>query len=109
MELMIQQLDNENTVEMRLKGELDVFNCVRLKSKIDEFFVGAKRTLIINLDRVTYLDSRGTGILIYGNTRSRRDVRRFYLLKVHGSVRQVLEMTKLIGYLKLIDSYDEIS
>ncbi len=55
----------KNSLLVCLSGELDQYAAADLKSKIDiEIQVSQKRNLIIDLSRVTLMDSSGIGLIV---------------------------------------------
>ncbi|ADN03156.1 STAS domain-containing protein [Spirochaeta thermophila] len=92
---------------VELEGDLDVFSCVTLKQEIDRLFNAGAQKMILNMNKVPYIDSRGVGVLIYTNSLFKKAGRKFFLTHVNGSVRRVIELTKLIGYLPIANSDEE--
>ncbi|MEM5947173.1 STAS domain-containing protein [Spirochaetia bacterium 38H-sp] len=102
------QTKNQGDVQIiELDGDLDVFSCVALKQEVDKLFNAGTQKMIINMNKVPYIDSRGVGVLIYTNSLFKKSGRKFFLTNVNGSVKRVIELTKLLGYLPIANSDTE--
>ncbi len=70
--------------------------------------VGRKaKGIIINMADAKYIDSSGVGSIIYSYALCKNNKIAFYLTDVHGSVRRVIELTKLIGFLPIVENQAE--
>jgi len=56
---------------------------------------------IINLENVDYIDSSGIGALIYICSTIRKLGLKLFITNIHGSVKKVIELTKLMGISRL--------
>ena len=91
-----------------LSGELDLYNAPELKN-ISGTLLGANaERLIINLDKVDYIDSTGIGVLLNIHSVTKKKGIPFYLTNVHGTVEKVFRLTKLMGFLPIRDKVEEI-
>lgn len=84
-----------------VKGEMDLFNSFKLKDIVKALIERNVRQYIINLDELEYIDSSGIGaiLFVYGELRKRKMM--LVVAGARGSVKRVIELTKLIGYLPL--------
>lgn len=65
------------------------------------------KTIVINLEGVDYIDSSGIGALIYISSTVKKKALKLALSNVHGSVKKVIELTKLTGYFPIANSVEE--
>ena len=57
------------------------------------------REYVINLEKVEYIDSSGIGALLHVFAELKKSGMRLRIAGVKGSVKKVIELTKLSGYL----------
>ncbi len=90
-----------------VEGELDLYNAFKLK-ELTMKLVGKKaKGIIINMGEAKYIDSSGVGSIIYSYALCKNNKIAFFLTDVHGSVRRVIELTKLIGFLPIVENQAE--
>ena len=70
-----------------------------LEKKVERF--------IINLENVDYIDSSGIGALIYICSTIKKMSLKLVITNIHGSVKKVIELTKLMGYFPIAQTIDE--
>ncbi|HEY4002471.1 MAG TPA: STAS domain-containing protein [Candidatus Xenobia bacterium] len=73
---MLQHLDieiqaRENYRVLRLGGDVDIFTCAELKDAFHQHGPGESATLMVDLERVRYIDSMGLGTLLAAVTGAR--------------------------------------
>jgi anti-sigma B factor antagonist len=90
-----------------VKGEMDLFNSFKLKDIVKALIERDVRQYIINLGELEYIDSSGIGaiLFVYGELRKRSMA--LVVAGARGSVKRVIELTKLIGYLPLAADLNE--
>ena len=66
--------EREGLLVVRLAGEIDHHNAVRLRGDVDELLLGKRpRRLVLDLSRVDFMDSAGIGFLM-GRCRLMREL-----------------------------------
>ena len=65
------------------------------------------QAFIINLEQVDYIDSSGIGALIYICSTVKKMNLKLAITNIHGSVKKVIELTKLMGYFPITNSIEE--
>ena len=65
------------------------------------------KVFIINLEQVDYIDSSGIGALIYICSTIKKMNLKLAISNIHGSVKKVIELTKLMGYFPIANSVEE--
>ena len=103
----IRTRENTSIFVIDVIGDMDLYSSFRLKELIDKLTGENIRKFIINLDEVAYIDSSGVGSLIYINSLCKKKDIHFKIVNVKGTVRRVIELTKLLGYLPISNSEDE--
>ena len=90
-----------------VNGEMDLYNSYKLKELVMKMLEKNVKNFIINLEQVDYIDSSGIGALIYICSTMKKMNLKFAISNVHGSVKKVIELTKLMGYFPIANSVAE--
>ncbi len=105
MELKIRKSAEIYIVDVN--GDMDLYNSYKLKELIMKMLEKKVRTFIINLEQVDYIDSSGIGALIYICSTIKKMNLKLSITNVHGSVKKVIELTKLMGYFPIASTVEE--
>lgn len=105
MELKIRK--NGNSYIVDVNGEMDLYNSYKLKELVMKMIDKNVKLFIINLEQVDYIDSSGIGALIYICSQIKKKNLRLYISNVHGSVKKVIELTRLMGYFPITNSVED--
>lgn len=96
-----------NYLDVRIvvfEGELDLYNSHKAKEALQALMDGGAAKLLLNLSRVTYIDSSGIGILLYCHMGAKRLGRQMRIVGMNRKVLRVMELTKLLGVLPVAES-----
>ncbi len=88
---------------IELEGEVDVYTAPQLKQQMISILEGGAKELVVNLEKVDYLDSTALGVLIGGLKRMRERDGNMVLVCPSPRIRRVFEIT---GLDKIFDMYD---
>ncbi|PKL25582.1 MAG: anti-sigma F factor antagonist [Spirochaetae bacterium HGW-Spirochaetae-3] len=105
MELKIRK--NGNNYIIDVNGEMDLYNSYKLKELVMKMLEKKVERFIINLENVDYIDSSGIGALIYICSTIKKMSLQLIITNIHGSVKKVIELTKLMGYFPITNSIEE--
>ena len=105
MELKIRK--NGDVYIIDVNGEMDLYNSYKLKELVMKMIEKNVKVFIINLEQVDYIDSSGIGALIYICSTIKKMNLKLAISNIHGSVKKVIELTKLMGYLPIANSVEE--
>jgi len=105
MELKIRK--NGDNYIIDVNGEMDLYNSYKLKELVMKMLEKKVSRYIINLENVDYIDSSGIGALIYICSTIRKLNLKLVITNIHGSVKKVIELTKLMGYFPITPTIDE--
>jgi anti-sigma B factor antagonist len=105
MELRIRK--NQETYIVDVQGELDLYNSYKLKELLMKMLEKKIERFIINMDEVEYIDSSGIGALIYISSTLKKLDLKLAITNIHGSVKKVIELTKLMGYFPITSTMEE--
>ncbi len=105
MELKIRK--NGESYIIDVNGEMDLYNSYKLKELVMKMLEKKVGRFIINLENVDYIDSSGIGALIYICSTIKKLNHKLVITNIHGSVKKVIELTKLMGYFPITPTIDE--
>ena len=105
MELKIRK--NGDVYIIDVNGEMDLYNSYKLKELVMKMLEKNVQSFIINLEQVDYIDSSGIGALIYICSTVKKMNLKLAITNIHGSVKKVIELTKLMGYFPITNSIEE--
>jgi anti-sigma B factor antagonist len=83
---------------VRLSGEIDNYTAPRLRKVLDDALREKPSTLVVDLEGVTFLDSRGLSTLVHGNLAAPEHGTNMTVVNPRPGVRKTLEITGL-GYM----------
>ena len=96
MELKIRKSADIYIVDVN--GEMDLYNSYKLKEMVMKMLEKKVQKFVINMENVEYIDSSGIGALIYICSTIKKLGLKLLIVNVHGSVKKVIELTKLMDY-----------
>lgn len=105
MELKIRK--NGDVYIIDVNGEMDLYNSYKLKELVMKMIEKNVKVFIINLEQVDYIDSSGIGALIYICSTIKKMNLKLAISNIHGSVKKVIELTKLMVYFPIANSVEE--
>jgi len=87
-----------------VSGEMDLYNSYKLKELVMKMLEKKISRFVINLENVDYIDSSGIGALIFICSTIKKLNLNLFITNIHGSVKKVIELTKLMGYFPIVPS-----
>lgn len=100
----INRRESADIVVLDISGEIDLYNAPELKDTINQLIEDQKYNVIINLEKVSYIDSSGIGALISSLSSLKKYQGGLKIINVYASVRKVFELTKLTSFFEIFDS-----
>lgn len=91
-------INNKSAVgcEVKLIGEVDIYNANELKTKLTEVLNSNKgNKVVINLSELEYIDSTGLGIFINMYELAQKENTKILLTKVRSKLMQLFKTTGL--------------
>lgn len=87
---------------IKLEGEVDIYTCPQLKDTIIRLIDDNHYHIIIDMEKVPYIDSAGLGVLVGARRRVGEHDGSISIVNPNPSVYKVLEITRLT---KIFDVY----
>ncbi len=102
------QQKTEGSVEViSISGEIDLYNAPDIKKLIQALIAENKVKVVIDFDKVTYIDSSGIGAMISSLSNLKKQGGMLKISNIHDSVKKVFELTKLTSFFQIFASQEE--
>jgi anti-sigma B factor antagonist len=105
MELKVRKFSSTYIIDVN--GEMDLYNSYKLKELVLKMIEKKIDKFIINLENVDYIDSSGIGALIFICSHIKKVNMKLQITNIHGSVKKVIELTKLMGYFPISNNIEQ--
>ncbi|MCX7677700.1 MAG: STAS domain-containing protein [Spirochaetes bacterium] len=103
----INKRTKDDIVLLDITGEIDLYNAPEIKDIINKLIEEKKYNVVINLEKVSYIDSSGIGALISSLSNLKKYQGGLKIINVYASVRKVFELTKLTSFFEIYDSEED--
>jgi anti-sigma B factor antagonist len=90
-----------------VEGEVDVFTAPKLREQIIALLTGGSHRIVVNLEKVGFMDSTGLGVLVGGLKRVKEKEGTLALAGAHGTVLRVLNVTGLNSVFPMHDTVEQ--
>lgn len=108
----ILEVDSETKdglVHVMLRGELDLSSVGKVQDELRRVEADAPPVVLLDLSKLTFLDSTGLRCLVTADQRAREDGRRLVLVRGPGPVQRVFSITRLEERLEMVDDASAVS
>lgn len=103
----ISQREKDGITVLDIQGEIDLYNAPEIKDIIQKLIEAQKYNVVINLEKVSYIDSSGIGALISSLSNLKKYQGGLKIINVYASVKKVFELTKLTSFFEIYESEGE--
>lgn len=100
MDIVHKKIDNVNI--FTLTGSLDIYTAVELKQQFEAIIKDSENIAIIDLSKVSYIDSSGIGMLIKLMNYVKSLEGKFYLANMKPPLEKVFKVAGLGNYFQFI-------
>lgn len=84
-----------------IEGEVDLYNAKELKDILDIKIKNQQYEIVINLEKVPFMDSSGIGTLVTAMYKLKKYHGNLKVCSVHGSVAKVFKLTGMESHLQV--------
>jgi anti-sigma B factor antagonist len=95
--------DRDGLVHVGLVGELDLSTVGKVQEELRRVEQSAPSTVVIDLSRLTFLDSTGLRCIVTADERARAAGRRMVIVRGPDPVQRVFSITRLEERLEMVD------
>jgi anti-anti-sigma factor len=107
--LEVRTEDRNGLVHVALVGELDLSTVAKVQEELRRVEAGAPATLVMDLSKLTFLDSTGLRCIITADERARGEGRRVVIVRGPDPVQRVFAITRLEERLEMVDDAGTVS
>ncbi len=104
MKISLREDKNRKIKIVDIEGEVDVYTSMELKKDLNNLIDAGEKRLIINLEKVVYMDSSGLGILVAVLKRIRSEKGNMKLIKLTPGIKKIFELTRLTKFFEIFDT-----
>ena len=108
----ILEIDTEKRdglVHVMLRGELDLSSVNMVQDELRRVEADAPAVVLLDLSKLTFLDSTGLRCLVTADQRARDEGRRLVLVRGPDPVQRVFTITRLEERLEMVDEASAVS
>ena len=95
--------DRDGLVKIALRGELDLSTVSKVEDELESVEAKQPAVLVLDLSRLSFLDSTGLRCLVTADQRAREAGRRLVLVRGPDAVQRVFAITRLEERLEMVD------
>jgi anti-anti-sigma factor len=95
--------DRDGLVHMALVGELDLSSVAKVQEELRRIEADAPATLVMDLSKLSFLDSTGLRCIVTADERAREAGRRIVIVRGPDAVQRVFAITRLEERLEIVD------
>lgn len=106
MDLGLDVSENNGATVLTVGGEVDVYTAPRLRERLVELASEGRYKIVVDLEKVEFLDSTGLGVLVGGLKRLRSHDGDLLLVCTQHRILKVFEITGLTKVFSIFDSVD---
>ena len=109
MEILdVRSEDRNGLVHVALVGELDLSTVAKVQEELRRIEASSPATLVVDLSKLTFLDSTGLRCIVTADERARTDGRRIVIVRGPDPVQRVFAITRLEERLDMVDDATSI-
>ena len=80
---------------LELSGEIDLYNSPQLRTNLNSAITGGEKKIVIDFEKVKYIDSSGLATLIEGLQKMNKEKGELKLCTLGQSIRDIFEVARL--------------
>ena len=100
--------DRNGLVHVALEGELDLSTVAKVQEELRRVEASAPATVVVDLSKLSFLDSTGLRCIVTADERARDEGRRIVIVRGPDAVQRVFAITRLEERLEMVDDATSI-
>jgi anti-anti-sigma factor len=106
--LEVESEERNGLVHVALRGELDLSTVAKVQEELDRVDADAPPLVVLDLSKLSFLDSTGLRCVITASERARDAGRRFVVVRGPDPVQRVFAITRLEDRLEMVDDVSAV-
>ncbi|HEX9376175.1 MAG TPA: STAS domain-containing protein [Actinomycetota bacterium] len=106
MNLDLETSTQGKTSVVSLRGEIDVYTAPRLRQALIDLVSGGATDIVVDMDKVDFLDSTGLGVLVGGLKRVKSNEGDLRLVVTQERIMKIFDITGLSKVFPMYESLD---
>jgi anti-anti-sigma factor len=106
--LEVESEERDGLVHVALRGELDLSTVAKVQEELDRLEADRPPVVVLDLSRLSFLDSTGLRCVITAAERARDTERRFVVVRGPNAVQRVFSITRLEERLEMVDDLSAV-
>jgi len=94
-ELIIKKETHENSTNVYLSGEVDIYTSKSFKEELNNIVDSTKQDLVIDFKDLNYIDSTGLGILVGALKKVKQNNKEVYITNIKDNIKKLFIITGL--------------
>jgi anti-sigma B factor antagonist len=107
MDLDVETSIRGDTTVLTLRGEIDVYTAPRLRQAIVDVVDGGAQRLVVDMEKVDFLDSTGLGVMVEGLKRMKGREGTLSVVATQDKIVKIFDITGLNKSFDIYRSVDE--
>src|SRR5919204_4355004 len=107
MDLELETSKHDRQTVLTVRGEVDVYTAPRLRQAIVDLVDGGSVNIVVDMEKVDFLDSTGLGVLVEGLKRVRTRGGELSVVVTQDKIIKIFEITGLNKAFSLHTSLDD--
>jgi anti-sigma B factor antagonist len=107
VDLKIESKEVDGIGVISLEGEVDVYTAPKLKSRLIDLVDGGKYNIVIDLQKVEFMDSSGLGVLVGGLKRVKSHEGSIALVCTQENILKIFRITGLVKVFPIYTTNEE--
>jgi anti-anti-sigma factor len=99
----------DGRLHLALRGELDLSTVAKLQAELIRIEMDRPPVVVLDLSRLTFLDSMGLRCVLSAAERAREQERRLVVVRGPDAVQRVFSITRLDERLEMVDNLSALS
>ena len=95
--------ERDGLVHVALVGELDLSTVAKVQEALRRIEAAGPATVVVDLSKLTFLDSTGLRCIVTADERARNEGRRIVIVRGPDAVQRVFAITRLEDRLEIVD------
>lgn len=106
--LEVESEERDGLVHVALRGELDLSTVSKVQEELDRVDAAGPPVVVLDLSKLSFLDSTGLRCVITAAERARDAGRRFVVVRGPDPVQRVFSITRLEDRLEMVDDVSAV-